>query len=116
LHSAGQYLLIPAGMEHANPIPEYDEYMRIGNRSAEAHTAVHGKEYAAGSITDLMYNVTGSSLDWAHQQLRNAKFHVTYELRDKGQFGHLLPPNQILPSCEEFLAGFKVILEEMRAP
>jgi len=54
-------------------------------------------------------------MDWAYTKLTpTAKLHFTYELRDKGQFGHLLPADQILPSCEEFIDGFKVTIAELK--
>jgi len=115
LHSSGQYLLIPTGLDE-NKIPEYDAYMTIANDTAAAHTAVYGKNYTAGSIFELMYPATGSSLDWAYLFVPNAKFHVTYELRDKGEYGFLLPPRQILPMCIEFMAGFRVTLDHLLRP
>jgi hypothetical protein len=106
--------------------------MYIAEAAAEAHTGVFGLNYTAGSIFDLMCRfltinfcwtfiyfisadpATGSSLDWAYLNVKtSSQFHVTYELRDKGLYGHLLPPDQITDSCIEFLAGFKVILNEL---
>jgi hypothetical protein len=39
-------------------------------------------------------------VDWAKEQL-NIPLMYCYELRDRGTFGHLLPPDQILPTGEE---------------
>jgi len=116
LHNAGQYLLIPTGLD-ARPIPDWGAYMTIATDAARHHMSVYGTNYTAGSIFDIMYPATGSSLDWAYLFVRQrTKFHVTYELRDKGNYGFLLPPEQILPQCIEFMAGFKVILEHLLLP
>jgi len=56
---------------------------------------------------------SGISMDWAYRNLTNLKLAITYELRDKGRYGQLLPPEQILPSCEEFMEGFIVMLNEL---
>jgi hypothetical protein len=34
----------------------------------------------------------------------------TYELRDTGQYGFLLPPDHILPNCEEVYPAFLELL------
>jgi len=112
LHSAGQFLLIPTGL-NSTRIDEYEDYMVIANAAAVAHTAEFGKNFTAGSIFDVMYPATGSSMDFAYLNIRTASFHVTYELRDKDTYGHLLPPDQILPSCIEFVAGFKVLMDRV---
>lgn len=39
----------------------------------------------------------------------------TYELRDLGQHGFVLPPEQIIPNSEETLDSIIVILEEGEA-
>lgn len=55
---------------------------------------------------------TGSSMDWVKDKL-NTNLTITYELRDKGQYGHLLPPEQIYPSALEFMDGLKVLISEL---
>ncbi|CAL8102302.1 unnamed protein product [Orchesella dallaii] len=111
LHSAGQYILFPTGFD-ATPIPQYNTYMSIGNLAAEAHGVRHGTNFTAGSVYNLMYTATGSSMDWTWSAL-GANLTLTYELRDKGEFGHLLPPDQIYPSATEFMDGLKVIIAEL---
>ncbi|CAL8371732.1 unnamed protein product [Arctogadus glacialis] len=51
---------------------------------------------------------SGSSRDWA--RLLGIPFSYTFELRDKGEFGHLLPEDQIKPACEEAYVGVTSIL------
>lgn len=51
-------------------------------------------------------------MDWVKDKL-NTNLTITYELRDKGQYGHLLPPEQIYPSALEFMDGLKVLISEL---
>lgn len=39
----------------------------------------------------------------------------TYELRDKGAYGFLLPPDQILPTGEETLTSLVTMFKEAKA-
>lgn len=38
----------------------------------------------------------------------------TYELRDRGRYGFLLPPNQIIPSGEETLDSLVTMFKEAK--
>lgn len=53
-------------------------------------------------------------MDWV-KFTHNTTLTLTYELRDKGQFGHLLPADQIYDSAVEFFAGFRVLMRELIA-
>ena len=52
-------------------------------------------------------------MDWVKGTF-NTNLTLTFEMRDKGRYGFLLPPAQIIPSCEEFLDGFEVIINALR--
>jgi len=39
----------------------------------------------------------------------------TYELRDQGRYGFLLPPEQILPTAEETLDSLVAMFKEAKA-
>jgi carboxypeptidase B len=49
----------------------------------------------------------GGSDDWAYDQ--GIKYSFTFELRDKGFFGFLLPESQIRQTCEETMLAVKYI-------
>ena len=52
---------------------------------------------------------SGTSRDWAYRTM-NIPYVFTIELRDKGEHGWELPPDQILPTGEETWAGFRAML------
>lgn len=54
-----------------------------------------------GGSMDYIYDVTGG--EWA----------MAFELRDTGEFGFVLPPEQILPTSEETWAGMRVMLSKI---
>lgn len=59
---------------------------------------------------------SGSSQDWAREYGR-VKYSYTVELRDEGDQKFLLPPEDILPTCEETWEAVKVVaryLHEIR--
>uniref|UniRef100_A0A8C3M5M8 Peptidase M14 domain-containing protein n=1 Tax=Geospiza parvula TaxID=87175 RepID=A0A8C3M5M8_GEOPR len=49
----------------------------------------------------------GGSDDWAYDQ--GIKYSFTFELRDTGRYGFLLPESQIKPTCEETFLAVKYI-------
>ena len=48
----------------------------------------------------------GTSYDWA-KGAAGVKYSYTIELRDRGQYGFLLPRRYIVPVCEETWQGIK---------
>lgn len=55
---------------------------------------------------------SGSSRDYA-KGVPGIKYSYTIELRDQGDYGFLLPPQQILQTCEETWEGVKVIARQV---
>uniref|UniRef100_A0A8C0JCC9 Carboxypeptidase O n=1 Tax=Chelonoidis abingdonii TaxID=106734 RepID=A0A8C0JCC9_CHEAB len=83
VHSYGQYILTPQ-QNHA-------PCQRKGLRLHE------------------LYKNSGSWWDWAH--MIGIPFFYTFELRDKGAYGFILPPDQIQPTCEETTSAVMTITE-----
>lgn len=50
-------------------------------------------------------------MDWVRGTL-NTSITLTYELRDRGQFGFLLPAIYIIPTGEETLDSLVALLQE----
>ncbi|XP_072231718.1 carboxypeptidase O [Leuresthes tenuis] len=102
IHSYGQLLLVPYG--HPNlTASNYDELMEVGLSAADAIHKVHGKSYRVGTSPDILYPNSGSSRDWA--RMLGIPLTYTFELRDNGTFGFMLPEDQIQPTCEEAFSG-----------
>ncbi|XP_018573039.2 zinc carboxypeptidase-like [Anoplophora glabripennis] len=109
-HSFSQVLLIPYGhtFEH---LDNYDRIYYIGLKAADALFERYGTLYKVGLINDVMYKATGVSADWVKGVFKTPIV-LTYELRDTGVYGFQLPPELIIPTCEETLDSFVVIFEE----
>lgn len=54
---------------------------------------------------------TGGSDDWAY--LAGITRSFALELRDTGNFGFLLPPSEIRPQGEEFVAAINAVMTEL---
>ncbi|NXD64661.1 CBPO Carboxypeptidase, partial [Eolophus roseicapillus] len=98
IHSYGQYILIPYGST-TEPASNSEELMNVAEKAAAALTEKYGTSYEVGSTSLILYSNSGSSRDWAH--MIGIPFSYTFELRDKGTHGFVLPPDQIQPTCEE---------------
>lgn len=59
---------------------------------------------------------TGGSADWAFG-IHHTGLTYTFELRDVqgGPHGFILPADQIIPNCLEFLDGIKAMIQTARA-
>ncbi|KAK5861384.1 hypothetical protein PBY51_022787 [Eleginops maclovinus] len=107
IHSAGQLILLPYGHPQISA-PNYDELVSVGEAAAAEMNKLHGMGYTVGTSPQILYPNSGSSLDWA--RLIGIPFSYTFELRDKGEFSHLLPEDQIQPACQEAYAGVLSII------
>ncbi len=101
-HSYGQWVLIPWGWTVAPP-EDLPTFKALGTGLESTLKSVNGFKYVAGSIYTLLYPASGGSLDWGYGD--QSMWALSIELRDKGEFGFILPPDQIIPTCEENLAA-----------
>ncbi|XP_066599613.1 uncharacterized protein [Prorops nasuta] len=100
-HSYSQLLLFPYGHTSAH-LENYDELKTIGTKTIQALAKRYGTKYVTGNIAETIYVATGGSIDWIKGVLKK-QIVYTYELRDQGKYGFLLPPNQIIPTGQETL-------------
>lgn len=61
--------------------------------------ALTGKTYQVGMAGPLLYPVGGASDDWAKHA--GIDYVYTVELRDQGEYGFLLPADQIIDTSKE---------------
>ncbi|KAJ8927937.1 hypothetical protein NQ314_019568 [Rhamnusium bicolor] len=109
-HSFSQLLLIPYGYTDEH-LDNYEQIYQIGLKAAEALAQRYGTEYRVGTVYETIYPASGSSADWV-KGVFNTPIVYTYELRDQGQYGFILPPEQIIPTALETLDSFITIFLE----
>lgn len=68
---------------------------------------VNQVKYNVGALGQSLYVGSGFLIDWAYSTLAIVHSYLI-ELRDKGDYGFLLPEDQIQPVAEEVMAGLRV--------
>ncbi|KOB70158.1 putative carboxypeptidase A-like protein, partial [Operophtera brumata] len=92
IHSYGQYIIVPYTYSTIH-LDNYAEVFEMGVNASKVIRSFHGKRYAV----ELLGNSP-------------RMYAMTLELRDEGEYGFALPPDQILPTCEETLGGVLYLL------
>ncbi|KFQ85554.1 Carboxypeptidase A1 [Phoenicopterus ruber ruber] len=98
IHSYSQMLLFPYGYKTA-PVPNHQELNELAKKAVSDLAAVYGTKYVYGSIADTIYRADGTTIDWAYDN--GVKYSFTFELRDTGRYGFLLPSTHIIPTATE---------------
>uniref|UniRef100_A0A8C6HQN6 Carboxypeptidase A1 n=1 Tax=Mus spicilegus TaxID=10103 RepID=A0A8C6HQN6_MUSSI len=108
IHSYSQLLLYPYGYT-SEPAPDKEELDQLAKSAVTALTSLHGTKFKYGSIIDTIYQASGSTIDWTYSQ--GIKYSFTFELRDTGLRGFLLPASQIIPTAEETWLALLTIMD-----
>ncbi|XP_051031807.1 carboxypeptidase A4 [Phodopus roborovskii] len=111
LHSYSQLLMYPYGYT-VKKAPDAEELDDVARSAAKALASYSGTKYQVGPTCTTVYPASGSSIDWAYDN--GIKYAFTFELRDTGLYGFLLPASQIIPTAEETWLGLKTIMEHVR--
>ncbi|CAG2218727.1 Zinc carboxypeptidase,Carboxypeptidase O,Carboxypeptidase B [Mytilus edulis] len=112
-HSYGQYWMYPWG--YTSTYTKDVKLLEFGAKIAvEALRQKYNTDYTVGSVYNALYAAEGVSLDYAKGQA-GIKYCYTVELRDKDQYGFLLPQNQITPTCEETMDGIMALVGYIKA-
>ncbi|XP_077168751.1 carboxypeptidase B2 [Paroedura picta] len=106
MHSYSQLVLFPYSYTY-NRSKDHDELLSLANKIASAIEDKHWIRYRAGPSAETIYLAPGGSDDWAYDL--GIKYSFTFELRDTGRYGFLLPQSFIKPTCSEALTGVKII-------
>uniref|UniRef100_A0A452ITT8 Peptidase M14 domain-containing protein n=1 Tax=Gopherus agassizii TaxID=38772 RepID=A0A452ITT8_9SAUR len=106
IHSYSQMVLFPYSYT-TNKSKDHDELLSVANKVVLAIRKTTQKMYESGPGAQTIYLAPGGSDDWAYDL--GIKYSFTFELRDRGTHGFLLPPNLIKPTCIEALSGIKTI-------
>ncbi|XP_004764301.1 carboxypeptidase O isoform X1 [Mustela putorius furo] len=110
MHSYGQLILTPYGYTK-NKSSNHEELIQVGQKAANALKKKHGTNYRVGSSADILYTTSGSSRDWARDI--GIPFSYTFELRDNGTYGFILPASQIQATCEETMEAVLSVLDDV---
>ncbi|PWA30381.1 hypothetical protein CCH79_00017642, partial [Gambusia affinis] len=108
IHSYSQMLLFPYGYTK-KPAKDQDELDQVAQKAITDLASLYGTSYRYGSIITTIYQSSGGSIDWTYNQ--GIKYSYTFELRDTGHFGFILPANQIVPTANETWLALKVIMD-----
>jgi len=100
-HSFSQLVLHPWS-HTAEPAADRGRLAALADAMASAIYATHGKRYKVIDGAKL-YPASGTLMDWVYGEREAASFVV--ELRPARGDGFVLPPEQIVPTCEESLAA-----------
>ncbi|XP_047193887.1 carboxypeptidase B [Hippoglossus stenolepis] len=82
-------------------------FMEVAEGASAALRSLYGTRYTSGPGATTIYPAAGGSDDWAYDL--GVKYSYTFELRDTGRYGFLLPESQIKPTCEETMLAVKYI-------
>ncbi|XP_077971261.1 carboxypeptidase B-like [Styela clava] len=103
-HSYSQLIVLPHSYTF-DITPTIDVLEKYAKQAATALGEVFGTVYTYGQGSSNLYLVSGGSKDYAYDI--GIPWTCTFELRDTGYHGFLLPEDQIEPSCVETTAAVK---------
>ncbi|KAF7666927.1 hypothetical protein LDENG_00088280 [Lucifuga dentata] len=107
IHSYSQMLLYPYGYTRT-PVKDQAELHSLAQRAVADLASLYGTRYRYGSIINTIYQASGGTIDWTYNQ--GIKYSYTFELRDTGRYGFMLPANQILPTAKETWLALMAIM------
>ncbi|KAM8953961.1 mast cell carboxypeptidase A-like [Pelodytes ibericus] len=106
IHSYSQMLMYPFSYTFDLP-PNAKELDSISTVAVSKLQSLYGTVYTYGPAASTIYPTSGSSDDWAYSQ--GIKYSFTFELRDRGKYGFLLPESKIINTCKETTLAVRYI-------
>ncbi|XP_036375894.1 carboxypeptidase A1-like [Megalops cyprinoides] len=111
IHSYSQMLLYPYGYTRT-PARDQAELHALAQKAITELASLYGTRYRYGSIINTIYQASGGTIDWTYNQ--GIKYSYTFELRDTGRYGFILPANQIIPTAQETWLALMAIMEHTK--
>ncbi|CAL8319352.1 carboxypeptidase A5 [Gadus morhua] len=108
IHAYSQMLLFPYGFTKS-PARDHGELNELAKKAITNLASLYGTRYRYGSIINTIYQASGGTIDWTYDQ--GIKYSYTFELRDTGRYGFILPANQILPTAKETWLALMTIMD-----
>ncbi|XP_059619302.1 zinc carboxypeptidase-like [Phlebotomus argentipes] len=113
-HSYGQYILSPWG-HTTTQAPNHADLMAIMEASRTRIQAVYGTQYTIGPTSTTLYVASGTSHDHFYGEAsNNIRVAYTFEFRDRGSYGFILPASQIIPNAIETVQGLIGFVQKTR--
>uniref|UniRef100_A0A8C5M8M7 Carboxypeptidase B n=1 Tax=Leptobrachium leishanense TaxID=445787 RepID=A0A8C5M8M7_9ANUR len=106
VHSYSQMLLFPYSYSYALA-RDHTELNTVAKNAVDQLFTLHRTRYTYGPGGTTIYLAAGGSDDWAYDV--GVKYSFTFELRDTGRYGFLLPESQIKATSEETMLAVKSI-------
>uniref|UniRef100_T1K979 Peptidase M14 domain-containing protein n=1 Tax=Tetranychus urticae TaxID=32264 RepID=T1K979_TETUR len=112
IHSYGQWILWPYGFTK-NPPKNLELLETVGQEAINRVNRNIGRRLYRGGQTAQAYKYasSGGSDDWVYSR-GFADIAITFETRDNGQYGFLLPPELIVPAAQDAKIAIEAILEK----
>lgn len=107
-HSYSQLVLSPWAYTVA-PSVDAVLFQSIGDAMKNAIFAETGAAFIAGPVGSTLYLASGGSVDWVYGA--RGALAWTIEVRDKGTYGFVMPPAEILPCARECFAAALTMAE-----
>uniref|UniRef100_H3C0J6 Carboxypeptidase A1 n=1 Tax=Tetraodon nigroviridis TaxID=99883 RepID=H3C0J6_TETNG len=107
IHSYSQMLLYPYGYT-SSPAKDQADLHNLAKKAVSELASLYGTYYTYGSVINTIYQASGITIDWTYKQ--GIKYSYTFELRDTGRYGFILPANQILPTARETWLALMAIM------
>nr|XP_020449164.1 carboxypeptidase A1 isoform X1 [Monopterus albus] len=107
IHSYSQMLMYPYGYT-STPVKDQAELHSLAKQAITDLASLYGTSYRYGSIINTIYQASGGTIDWTYNQ--GIKYSYTFELRDNGRYGFILPASQIIPTAEETWRALMTIM------
>ena len=108
-HTHGEWVLSPWGWKPGLP-DDGGLHSMIGAEMSAAIKSVHGVTYTSGGVYDLLYKVSGGSIDWTWGD----QGVISFTIEERGP-DFVVPPSEIIPTCEENWAAALVLAQAATA-
>ena len=111
-HSFSQVIVYPWSYQRAEPA-DRDRFGAVADRMSTAMVAAQGKRYPIRPGSQLTVGASGTATDWSYGERGALAFLIELRPSSSADGGFVLPPEQIVPTCDESFAGVLALAESM---
>ena len=111
-HSFSQVIVYPWSYKRAEP-RDGDRFAAVAERIAASMIAAHDKPYAIRPGAALRVEAGGTAGDWSYATHGALSFLIELRPSSRDDGGFVLPPEQIVPTCDEAFAGVIALAESL---